>query len=114
MHVADIWTCDVNGTPQSVFTKPCTVYWKVKIVDTGGAPVSGANVVTDLYKPGQSTVWTSKNANTDANGIASMNINIVNNGTVGTYTIKVKSVTKSGWTYDSAANVKSETTFVVQ
>lgn len=114
IHVADIWTCDGNGNAKGTFVRPETVYWKVKIVDASGNPVSGVTVTTELYRPGSSSVWTTKSGTTDAAGIATMNIGLVNNSATGTYTIKISAVTKSGWSYDSAANVKSQTTFIVQ
>ena len=113
MHVADLYTCTSTGAPSSYFLRGETVYWKTKIVNANGSPVSGASVSTDVYKP-NGTLWLTKTDTTDANGFATSYVNTVKNSALGTYTIKVKTVTKSGWTYDSAANVKNQTTFDLQ
>lgn len=51
MHVADIWTCDSAGNPKTIFIRGNhdDIYWKVKIVDAGGSPVSGVSVTTNAY-----------------------------------------------------------------
>ena len=114
MHVSDIWTCDQNGNSKTTFSRPGTVYWKTKIVDAGGSPVAGVTVTCDLYRPDGSLWVANKTSTTDAGGIASNSNAINQNSSTGTYTIRVKSVVKTGWTYNSGANIKTETTFVVQ
>ena len=113
MHIADFYTCNAGGTPMSTFTSSNDPYWKVKVFDAGGSPVSGVSVVTKLYKP-DGTLFMSYTQTTDASGIATFHQNLVNSSPKGTWTITVVSLTKSGWTYDPGANVKSQTTFIYQ
>lgn len=113
MHIADVLTTDVNGNPLSTFSRGDTVYYRVKIVDQGNAAVSGASVTVELRRPDNS-LWNTKTATTDATGWALFNQKTVNSNPAGTYTAVVTGVTKSGATYDPAANVKSSTTFVLQ
>ena len=112
MHVADLWTCDANGVPCTIFSSNNDPYWKVKVVDSGGSPVAGVSVVTELRAPtGMNSIYTQS---TDANGIASFWQNLVNSSPKGTWTITVVSLTKSGWTHDTGADVKTQTTFIYQ
>ncbi|MGE5529220.1 MAG: sialate O-acetylesterase [Patescibacteria group bacterium] len=115
MHVQEIWTCDAAVNPRTTFTKPnddpC---WRVRIVDENGNPVSGASVKVDVYRPNGTKPWQSPTAATGADGVAGFSVNMVNNSPTGTYTLRINTVTKSGWTYNAAANVESETTFVLQ
>jgi hypothetical protein len=113
MHVADIYTTDVNGNPQSTFIKGDTFYWRVKIVDQGGNPVSGASVTCTLYFP-DGSVWLAKSATTGTDGWALLNHKSTGSNPLGLYSITVTNVTKTGATYDAAANVKSSTTFTLQ
>src|SRR6185436_11626920 len=109
MHVADMLTTDVNGNPQPGFLRGDKIYWRVKIVDQAGNPVSGASVTTNLVKPNGS-VWTTLTSSTDAGGWALFSKGTLNNSATGTYTINVTGVTKTGVTYDPAANVMSSIT----
>lgn len=114
MHVQDIFTTDVNGTPKTTFIAGTdTIYWRVQIVDQNGVPVSGAAVVTQLLNPSGGT-WATQTQTTNASGWALFNKSTQNNNANGTYTINVTNVTKTGATYNPAANVKSSTTFVMQ
>jgi len=113
MHVADLLTTDVNGTPQSVFTGGDTVYWRVQIVDQSGNPVNTAAVTTALLKPDGST-WNTQTHSTGADGWVVMQKSTSTSSPKGVYTINVTNVTKTGATYDPAANVKSSTTFTLQ
>jgi uncharacterized protein YfaS (alpha-2-macroglobulin family) len=113
MHVADVLTTDVNRNPQSTFTRGSTVYWRVKIVDANNAVVSGASVTTQALKP-DGSAWAALTATTGTDGWALFSKASKNNNPLGTYTINVTSVTKSGATYNPSANVKSSTTFVLQ
>jgi uncharacterized protein YfaS (alpha-2-macroglobulin family) len=113
MHVAELWICNQSGTPQTTFVRPNDPYWKVKIVDQSGNPVSGVSVSCDCLKP-NGTLWNTRTATTGADGYATMSENILNNSTTGTYTVNMASATKSGWTYNAAANAISSTTFLVQ
>ena len=113
MHVAELWTCTAAGAPSDYFVRPEDPYWKVKIVDANGAAVSGASVTTNVYKPNGS-LWVTKTGTTGADGYVTLTANILNNSPLGTYRITVTGVTKSGWTYNAAANVISEDTFNVQ
>ncbi|MBL7072121.1 MAG: discoidin domain-containing protein [Candidatus Omnitrophica bacterium] len=74
---------------------------EVKIVDAGGAAVSGATVSgqwSGLTQDSDSTV-------TDSFGIASCDSNKTNTAS-GTFTFTVNSVFKEEWTYDSAADLE--------
>lgn len=73
----------------------------VTIVDAASAAVSGASVTVRWTKPNGSTATGS--ATTSASGVAA--ITLSNQNKHGTYTCEVTNVAKSGWTYDSAANV---------
>jgi hypothetical protein len=112
MHVQDIWTCDASGNPQTVFTKGSTYYWRVKIVDADSAPVSGAMVSTHTAKPGGSGYDSGQT--TGADGVALFSKKSSGGDPTGTWTISVTNVTKTGWTYNSGANVKTQTTFTLQ
>lgn len=112
MHVQDIYTCDVNGNPQTVFAKGSTYYWRVKIVNASGAAVSGAAVTTKTTKADGGAY--SIGATTGADGWALFSKKSSGGDPVGTWTIEVTNVTKAGWTYDPNANVKTETTFTLQ
>ncbi len=113
MHVFDIYTTDVNGTLKTVFIAGDTVYWRVKIVDQSGNPVSGAAVTTELHKP-DGSVWNTQTHSTGADGWVIMQKSTASGSPVGIYTLNVTNVTKTGATYDPAANVKSSTTFTLQ
>jgi serine protease len=71
----------------------------VKIVDQNNAPVSGATVYGDFTGPNSG----SYNGATDANGEVTFMTGYVW-GPSGEWCFEVTNVTKSGWTYDSAAN----------
>jgi hypothetical protein len=113
MHVYDIYTTNANGNPQSTFIRRDTVYWRARIVDQSGNPVSGAAVTFVLYRP-DGNQWSTKTATTGADGWALSNIGTVNSSPLGTYIINITNVTKSGATYNPGANLKSSTTFVLQ
>jgi sialate O-acetylesterase len=113
MHVADIYTSDVNGNLQTTFSAGTTVYWRVKIVDESGSPVSGAAVTTVMLKP-DGTTWNTQTVITNSNGWAIFSKSTQKNNAKGTYTINVTNVVKSGAIYNSSANVKSSTTFILQ
>jgi subtilisin len=86
------------------FTKSGTNYTAkatVTIVDANNAPVSGATVY------GQFTGATSNSVSgtTDANGQVTLSSTAKKNG--GTWQFCVTNVTKSGWTYNSSANVET-------
>jgi len=114
MHVADMYTTDVNGTLKTTFIAGTdTLYWRVKIVDQSGNPVSGASVSTSILNP-SGNQWTAATATTGTDGWALFNHSTQKNNATGTYTINISGVTKTGATYDSSANVKSSTTFTMQ
>ncbi len=113
VHVADIYTSDASGNLQTTFTAGTTVYWRVKVVDQSGNPVSGASVTTVMLKP-DGTTWNTQTVITNSDGWALFSKSTQKNNAKGTYTINVTNVVKSGATYDSGANAKSSTTFVLQ
>ncbi|MGE5529280.1 MAG: right-handed parallel beta-helix repeat-containing protein [Patescibacteria group bacterium] len=112
MHVHDIWTCDAGGNPQTVFAKGANFNWRVKIVDAGGAPVSGASVICHVAKPNGSGY--DQGQTTGADGVAQFSKKTSGGDPLGTWTVEVTNVTKSGWTYDASANVKTSTEFIIQ
>jgi hypothetical protein len=113
MHVADIYTSDVNGNLQTTFSAGSTVYWRVEVVDESGSPVSGASVTTVMLKP-DGTTWITQTVTTNSNGWALFSKSTQKSNAKGTYTINVTNVVKSGAVYNSAANIKSSTTFLLQ
>ena len=113
MHSQDIYTTDVNGTPQGTFNKPGDIYWRVQVKDGLGNPVSGAVVTCQVYQP-MGALWVTKSSTTDANGWATTYTqSLTRNSQSGKYTINVTNITKSGMVYDPSANVKASTTFNV-
>jgi len=112
MHVDGIWTTDAGGNPLSVFTRSCTVYWKVRIYDGNGIPVPGASVVTKVYKPNGS-LHVTKTGTTGTDGTVTLSQSYNSVSTAGTYAIQVSAVTKSGYTYDPAANTVTQCSFVL-
>jgi len=113
MYVADIYTTDVNGNLQMTFSAGSTVYWRVQVVDESGSPVSGASVTTVMRKP-DGTTWNTQTVTTNSNGWALFSKSTQKSNPKGTYTINITNVVKSGVVYNSGANVKSSTTFVLQ
>jgi uncharacterized protein YfaS (alpha-2-macroglobulin family) len=114
MHIAALFTTDINGNPQTTFIHGNPVYYRAQVVDQNNAPVSGATVTTQVYRPDGSLWQSNKTGTTDASGWATFSLGTVNNSPLGTYTINITNVTKTGATYDPAANVTSSTTFVLQ
>lgn len=84
----------------------------MKIVDQSGNPVSGATVGTHTTKADGSGYDLSQP--TGADGVANFTKNILRSSPVGTWTISVTNVTKTGATYNASANVKTSTNFTVQ
>jgi hypothetical protein len=111
MHVADIHTTTQSGTPTDTFQAGDTIYWRVQIVDQNGVPVSGAAVTSTLTRPGGAT-WTTTN-NTDAGGWAYFSQKTTNSWPTGSASVKVDTVTKSGATYNPAANVQTQHNFTI-
>ncbi len=72
----------------------------VTIVDSSGNPVYGATVYGTWTGTGATTV----SGTTDSNGHVTLESNTVNSG-YNTYTLTITNVVKSGWTYDSSANI---------
>jgi hypothetical protein len=110
MHVSELYTCDINGLPKTHFFNE-TAYWRVKIVDNAGNPVSGATVTTTVTQPGISPA--TKTGTTGVDGVASFQYGLNRNSKIGTWPITVTNVTKTGWTYNAAANVVTTITFQV-
>jgi len=105
VHVASITTTDVNGNPQTTFSKGGAVYWKVKMANSSGVGVSGITVSSLVFNQS----WTAFNttapltAVTDANGNASFSGTASSNS--GQNWIILPSVaTPSTYYYDSAQN----------
>ncbi|MHC4693152.1 MAG: S8 family serine peptidase, partial [Planctomycetota bacterium] len=78
------------------------------VVDAGGVPVEGATV---------SGHWSGLTSDSDsgitlADGTVSLSSNKLKNPS-GTFTFTVDNITKSGWTYDSGANVETSDSITV-
>jgi hypothetical protein len=110
-HVSDLLTTNSAGTPTATFKRSSTVYWRARILDQSGQPVSGAAVTTTLLKPG-GAVLVSQTRPTASTGWALFSQKLPS--TTGTYTIRVAQVAKSGTTYDPSRNALSSVTFKVQ
>jgi len=78
-----------------------SVTGNVAVVNGAGAAVGGATVAATWTRPGGSTV--AQTVTTGANGIAKFSTS----GSRGTYTLTVTGVTKSGYTFDAAQSVLS-------
>ncbi len=113
MHVANILTTDANGNAKGAFNRGETIYWRVQIVAQDGTAVSGASVGTNLLDS-TNGLFASKTSTTDGQGWAIFSAATKRNSKTGIYTVQVKTVSKSGATYDPNANFKSSTTLVVQ
>jgi YVTN family beta-propeller protein len=112
LHVANIFTTDAGGNPKSAFTRGQTVFWRVLIVDQNNSPVSSASVKSDVFRG--TVLFGSSTTSTNTSGAALQSVTTRNNTTKGTYTIRVSTVTKTGATYNAAANTVSSTTFTIQ
>ncbi len=113
MHIADFFTCNNAGVPMSSFTSNNDPYWRVIVRDAAGAPVAGVTVVTKAYNPNM-VLFMTKTGTTDANGMVHLGMNLVQNSVPGTWTVRVDSLTKTGWTRDLGADVRTEVTFQYQ
>jgi hypothetical protein len=112
MHVEDMYTTDVNGTPKDVFsaTNREKIYYRVLIEDAGSNPVEGALVETTINRPGGGA-WVNQSATTESDGWAYFEKSTTKPQTKGIYTIVVTNVSKSGRSYDPGANVKDSHQF---
>jgi hypothetical protein len=81
----------------------------ITIQDANHAPVSAATVAVTITLPNGTHV--NRTANTNTNGDATISITKRQNGT---YTFTVTNVTKTGWTYDPAANVERSDSITVR
>jgi hypothetical protein len=111
MHVEDIFTTDASGVPKDVFTAGEIVYYQVQILDQSGGPVDAATVTCEIQRP--SGTWTNVET-TGADGWAYFSQRTLKPNPLGTYTIYVIDVTKSGATYDPNQNVKDYHQFTLQ
>src|SRR6185436_19938933 len=112
MHVAALLTTDVNNTPKDVFLAGETLYWRARIVDQTGSPVSGATVSTKLTRA-DGSVSPAYTAATNADGWAFFSQTTAPTWPTGTYSVQVTNVTKTGVTYDPSQNVGTPHTFTV-
>jgi hypothetical protein len=111
MHVSAIATTTASGAPAATFKHNETVFWRVQVVDAANAPVAGAAVTTETAI-GSVTEATSSST-TGADGWALFSRN-ARGDRRGTYTIRVTAVSKTGASFDPAANVQSVTTFTLR
>jgi hypothetical protein len=113
MHVADIYTTDVNGVPKDTFNRGETIYWRVLIHDQNNSPLEGASVTTEVLRP-NGGVWVTPTATTGSDGWALFSQKSQKPNPTGTYTINVTNVVKTGVTYDPNANGKDSHQFLLQ
>lgn len=99
MHVGDIV---MDGRK---FWKHCRVKATVPVLDTNGKGVSGA----DVYVHWSGAYSMDDNRKTDRSGKATFYTRLVR---CDTFTITVKEVKKSGWTYDPNANLETSESIV--
>ena len=77
----------------------------VTIVDSSGNPVSGATVSSSWTHDGGYSGTDSDT--TDSSGLASVHSNDENRYGTHTFAVTITDVVKTGWTYDSSANVET-------
>ena len=113
MHVAAMYSSDLTGTPKTTFIPgiDSPVYWRVRILDAYGNPVSGVTVVTQPYKPDSSTWGGIITSTTGLDGWAVFSKIAPKATGTGAYTVKITSVAKISWTYNTGANVITTITF---
>jgi hypothetical protein len=112
MHVAALMTTDANGTPKDVFLAGETLYWRARIVNQSGSPVSGATVSTKVTRA-DGSVSPIYNAVTNTNGWAFFSQTTAPTWPTGPYSVQVTNVTKTGATYDPTQNVGTPHSFTV-
>lgn len=112
IHVAALNTTDVNGTLKDVFLAGETLYWRARIVNQNGNPVSGATVSTKLTRA-DGSVSPVYNAATNADGWALFSQTTTTSWPRGAYSVQVTNVTKTGATYDSSQNVGTPHAFTI-
>lgn len=81
-----------------------TLFISVKVVDTGDAPIGGAEVKIELSRDG--SLISTGTGTTASNGLATFQYK---NPKSGTYTTKVTSITKTGYTWDGVTPSNSFT-----
>jgi hypothetical protein len=115
MHVNDIHTTDVDGTPKDVFsaTNREIIYYRALIHDQFSSPVDGATVHTEILWP-NGGVWTTQESTTGPDGWALFEKRTTKVQPKGRYTVNVTDVVLAGATYNPAANVKDSHQFDVQ
>lgn len=113
MHIADFFTCNAAGVPQSSFSSQDDPNWRVIVQDGAGTPLAGVTVVTKAYKP-DGSLFQTKTGTTAANGMVHFSMNLVRNSAAGTWTVRVDSMAKDGWTRDLGADVRTAVTFQYQ
>ncbi|MDZ7264392.1 MAG: S8 family serine peptidase [candidate division KSB1 bacterium] len=96
MHVGDVKVTKVNLTSKLSYGKA-----EVLILDANGSPVANATVTGQWTEGSSGTV----SFTTGSNGWGSNQTS--NKRNVSRYCFKVTNVTKTDWTYDSAANVEN-------
>jgi len=96
MHVNDVKVTKISNGGRWSYGRA-----EVQVVDQNGSPVEGATV-SGQWTEGASGTLT---FTTDSNGWGSGQSSILRD--ISRYCFKVNNVTKSNWTYDSGANVKT-------
>jgi PKD repeat protein len=98
---ATILRCSAINLSGKLQGSKATITGNVAVVDGAGTAVGGAVVSVTWAKPGGSTV--TQTGTTGANGIAKFSTS----GSRGTYTLTVNNITRSGYTFDAAHSVLS-------
>lgn len=80
---------------------------RARVIDAANRAVSGARVNVSWTKP--MGVTTTQNATTDSSGVATFNTS----GGQGTYRIRVTNVSKTGYTFDTARSVLSNSLVIL-
>lgn len=102
MHVASI---DMSG--KSSILKRWAASATIQVVDANNAPVGNAL----LYGAWSGAYNSNVSGNTNSNGLVTFSTNWVKNG--GTFTFTVNNIVKTGWIYDSSANVETSDTIIL-
>jgi hypothetical protein len=117
MVIADLttWCTDRGGqltTECGTFRDRETVGWLTAVVDEKGAPVSGAQVLTEVRDAGGALI-TERQGFSDASGEAIFTWRIPRRQALGAYTVTVSDVIHTSYAFDPAGNAISAT-FTIQ
>jgi hypothetical protein len=115
-HVASISVTDSSGAPRSTLPRGSVLYWRVKVTNAEGAPLSGQSVTTTVYDPSWSSIYATVTATTDASGTAKFTHTTASGDVAGTYFMFLSQVqprSTSGY-YDSSKNTAWTSSFTLR